>query len=195
MRELAKENGAKSKTASVSVEHGELLQARCSWLDLGQMKIKTRNLSMSGCGIKGPLWKAGLSQSFPVMTESDSLSAKQIFWLFPPAPYLPELSCSSVQGDHCPLPSRTQNQKSLHFLPWKKHPQGWRDGSAVKNTGCSSKDPGFNSRHPHPLMPVYDSSSRASHSLNTNRHTCGQNTDEHKRKRAKKKKKERDSLC
>jgi hypothetical protein len=25
---------------------------------------------------------------------------------------------------------------------------GWRDGSAVKSTGCSSRGPGFNSHHP-----------------------------------------------
>ena len=26
---------------------------------------------------------------------------------------------------------------------------GWRDGSAAKSTGCSSRGPGFNSQHPH----------------------------------------------
>ena len=27
--------------------------------------------------------------------------------------------------------------------------QGWRDGSVVKSTGCSSRGPQFNSQHPH----------------------------------------------
>lgn len=26
---------------------------------------------------------------------------------------------------------------------------GWRDSSVVKSTGCSSKEPRFNSKHPH----------------------------------------------
>jgi hypothetical protein len=31
----------------------------------------------------------------------------------------------------------------------KKKRQGWRDGSAVKSTDCSSRGPEFNSQQPH----------------------------------------------
>jgi hypothetical protein len=31
----------------------------------------------------------------------------------------------------------------------KKLDQGWRDGSAVKSTGCSSRGSEFNSQQPH----------------------------------------------
>jgi hypothetical protein len=31
----------------------------------------------------------------------------------------------------------------------KKKPRGWRDGSAVKSTDCSSKGPEFSSQQPH----------------------------------------------
>jgi hypothetical protein len=31
----------------------------------------------------------------------------------------------------------------------KQKPWGWRDGSAVKSTGCSSKGPEFNSQQSH----------------------------------------------
>jgi len=30
----------------------------------------------------------------------------------------------------------------------KIKPIGWRDGSVIKNTGCSSRGPEFNSQHP-----------------------------------------------
>jgi hypothetical protein len=40
----------------------------------------------------------------------------------------------------------------------EKKVQGWRDGSVVKSTDCSSKGPEFNSQQPHggsqpPVMP------------------------------------------
>jgi hypothetical protein len=31
----------------------------------------------------------------------------------------------------------------------KSKMRGWRDGSVVKSTGCSSKGPRFNSQYPH----------------------------------------------
>jgi hypothetical protein len=35
------------------------------------------------------------------------------------------------------------------YVPVKKESlRGWRDGSAVKNTGCSSKSPEFKSQQP-----------------------------------------------
>jgi hypothetical protein len=38
---------------------------------------------------------------------------------------------------------------SLKFLRLKGHKEGWRDGSAVKITDCSSRGPEFNSQQPH----------------------------------------------
>ena len=32
----------------------------------------------------------------------------------------------------------------INSLPW-----GWREGSAVKSTGCPYRGPEFNSQHPH----------------------------------------------
>jgi hypothetical protein len=32
---------------------------------------------------------------------------------------------------------------------FKNEVRGWRDGSAVKSTDCSSEDPKFNSQQPH----------------------------------------------
>jgi hypothetical protein len=37
---------------------------------------------------------------------------------------------------------------SNNFLLLSKHHQGWRDGSAVKNTNSSSRGPEFKSEHP-----------------------------------------------
>ena len=37
----------------------------------------------------------------------------------------------------------------LNFNHIWKDSWGWRDGSAAKSTGCSSRRPGFNSQHPH----------------------------------------------
>jgi hypothetical protein len=56
---------------------------------------------------------------------------------------------------------------------------GWRDGSAVKNTGCSSKGPGFNSQHPRgsshlPVTPV------PGDLMPSHRQTRRQNTNAHK---------------
>ena len=53
--------------------------------------------------------------------------------------------------------------------------QDWRDGSAGKSNGCSTKGPGFNSQHPHgsfqlPLTPVPGDTTPS------NRHTCSQIT-------------------
>jgi hypothetical protein len=31
----------------------------------------------------------------------------------------------------------------------KNEPEGWRDGSVVKSTDCSSRGPEFNSQQPH----------------------------------------------
>jgi hypothetical protein len=31
----------------------------------------------------------------------------------------------------------------------EEYSKGWRDGSAVKSTDCSSRGPEFNSQHPH----------------------------------------------
>lgn len=38
----------------------------------------------------------------------------------------------------------------------------WRDDLAVKSTGCSYREPRFDSQHPKPVTMVYDSSSRGS---------------------------------
>jgi hypothetical protein len=62
----------------------------------------------------------------------------------------------------------------------------WRDGSAVKNTGCSSRRPGFNSQHPHgtsqlSVTPVPEDLAPF------HRHAFRQNTNAHKNKYLKKK--------
>jgi hypothetical protein len=36
-----------------------------------------------------------------------------------------------------------------YSLKKKKKKKGWRDGSAVKSTDCSSRGPEFNSQQPH----------------------------------------------
>jgi hypothetical protein len=68
--------------------------------------------------------------------------------------------------------------QAKYFL--KSKIRGWRDGSAVKNTGCSSRGPRFNSQHPHggsqlcdtvPHTTVCNSSSKKSGAFNTDRHT------------------------
>jgi hypothetical protein len=38
---------------------------------------------------------------------------------------------------------------SMHIKLFFKKNQGWRDGSAVKSTDCSSRGPEFNSQRPH----------------------------------------------
>jgi hypothetical protein len=40
-------------------------------------------------------------------------------------------------------------KKVRRIKPLKTKPLGWRDGSAVKSTDCSSRDPEFNSQQPH----------------------------------------------
>ena len=35
------------------------------------------------------------------------------------------------------------------LIKTNKQPRGWRDDSVVKNTGCSSRGPRFNSQYPH----------------------------------------------
>jgi hypothetical protein len=35
------------------------------------------------------------------------------------------------------------------YMQAKNSYAGWRDGSEVKSTGCSSRDPEFNSQQPH----------------------------------------------
>jgi hypothetical protein len=43
------------------------------------------------------------------------------------------------------------NSLSLLYRRWciKSRVVGWRDGSAVKSTDCSSRDPELNSQQPH----------------------------------------------
>jgi hypothetical protein len=38
---------------------------------------------------------------------------------------------------------------SVSVMSKKKTNRGWRDGSAVKSTDCSSRGPEFNSQQPH----------------------------------------------
>jgi hypothetical protein len=52
--------------------------------------------------------------------------------------------------------------------------QGWRDGSAVKSTGCSSTDPEFNSQHPHGSLQLSETPTLP------HRQTCRQNSNAHK---------------
>jgi hypothetical protein len=43
-----------------------------------------------------------------------------------------------------------KHQRSLLFrLFFKNNFRGWRDGSVMKSTGCSSRGPEFNSQQPH----------------------------------------------
>ena len=37
----------------------------------------------------------------------------------------------------------------------EKVASGWRDGSVVKSTGCSSRGPGFSSQHPHGSLQLF----------------------------------------
>ena len=43
----------------------------------------------------------------------------------------------------------TSEKTAWAFLKLKTNKEGWRDGSALKSTGCSSRRPGFNTQHPH----------------------------------------------
>lgn len=71
-------------------------------------------------------------------------------------------------------------------LHWELNLEAWRDGSAVMNTGCSSRGPGFNPQHPHdgsqpPVTPAAgdltpSSSLQGYHTHRMYRHTCRQNT-------------------
>jgi hypothetical protein len=49
------------------------------------------------------------------------------------------LQCPRCMGAEC----------NFHVLSNKSLDRGWRDGSAVKSTGCSSRGPEFNSQQPH----------------------------------------------
>lgn len=48
------------------------------------------------------------------------------------------------------------------FIFFFKLHLGWRDGSGVKGTGCTSRGPGFCSQHLHSSLQLTDSSSRGS---------------------------------
>jgi hypothetical protein len=39
--------------------------------------------------------------------------------------------------------------QNLSFSSIKRRGEAWRDGSAVRSTGCSSRGPEFNSQQPH----------------------------------------------
>jgi hypothetical protein len=47
--------------------------------------------------------------------------------------------------------SQVKGSVSCIMNPATERKGGWRDGSAVKNTGCSSRGPRFNVQHPHYL--------------------------------------------
>ena len=51
--------------------------------------------------------------------------------------------CALISAPHCTLTSCV-----FGFSIWKDY-QGWRDGSVVKSTDCSSKGPEFKSQQPH----------------------------------------------
>jgi hypothetical protein len=45
--------------------------------------------------------------------------------------------------------NKKRTEKSVLILILKKQKRDWRDGSAVKSTDCTSRDPEFNSQQPH----------------------------------------------
>jgi hypothetical protein len=54
--------------------------------------------------------------------------------------------CRQNTHTHKMLKNNKTNKKTKTK---NKKNRGWRDGSAVKSTGCSRRRPGFDSQHPH----------------------------------------------
>jgi hypothetical protein len=52
---------------------------------------------------------------------------------------------SPVPLDHLPTPTHP----TFKFFPKRNKDSGWRDGSAIKSTECSSEGPEFESQQPH----------------------------------------------
>jgi hypothetical protein len=75
-----------------------------------------------------------------------------------------------VEEKGCVLMLRgLKSQVKGHFA-W-----GWRDGSGVKSTGCSSRGLGFNSQHPHGSLQLFVTPVPGDLTL-SHRQTCRQNT-------------------
>ena len=67
----------------------------------------------------------------------------------------------------------------IHKQTNKQTCRGWRDGSAVKSTSCSSRRPGFNSQHLHGSSHLSIKSVPGGLTP-SHRHTHRQNTNVHK---------------
>ncbi|CAO2590642.1 hypothetical protein LEMLEM_LOCUS5939, partial [Lemmus lemmus] len=75
--------------------------------------------------------------------------------------------------------SAAGTQQSTDSLPCETHDiwliktltsWGWRDGSVVKSTDCSSRGPGFNSQHPHGSSQLSEDPVPGDLTLHTNAH-------------------------
>ena len=75
-----------------------------------------------------------------------------------------KMETKSLEGKHFKHSCHIYHKHLLHLI--LTHTQcylgSWRDDLAVKSTGCSSREPRFDSQHPNPVTMVYDSSSRGS---------------------------------
>ena len=80
------------------------------------------------------------------------------FWVHSPAQHKPGMvvparghSTSKVGARESGVHGDSQLKVSLGCLKTclKKEGEGWRDGSVIKSTDCSSKGPEFNSHQPH----------------------------------------------
>jgi hypothetical protein len=82
----------------------------------------------------------------------ERLKLKYSLWLPRSCVYISYLNYMTMKGffsEWCLCPLYHVKNFIFHFSSLKEDWPGWRDGSAVKNTDCSSRGPEFNSQEAH----------------------------------------------
>ena len=76
----------------------------------------------------------------------NSKSQSKAWWHTPEVPTLQESKAKKTVPEQSEPTQQTHDYREPHRRSCLK---GWRDGSAVKSTDCSSRGPEFNSQQPH----------------------------------------------